>query len=117
MAVPKTRGAKRGRPRIAPGPPDGGAGAGSSAPTVVAIAPLLHGFAVQCQVETVALGLLLDAQADDDVDHLEDDEAGEHVPRNDDRDALDLVEDLARIALEQAGGAAVLLNREHAGQD
>src|SRR5215475_6693002 len=35
---------------------------------------LVHGLAVQLQVEAFALGLVGDAQADDDVDDLEDDQ-------------------------------------------
>src|SRR5580704_5413126 len=80
-------------------------------------APLLHGLAVQRDVETLALDVDGDAQANDEVDDLEDDQRDDGVISDDDGDALDLVEHLGGIALDEAGGSAVLLDREHAGED
>src|SRR5215510_5619857 len=72
--------------------------------------------AVQREIETLALHLIADAQADEDVDDLENDQRDDGVVDEDDDDAIDLVEELARISLEQAGGAAILFDREHAGE-
>src|SRR5262245_29165063 len=55
---------------------------------------LLHSLAVHGQVEAFALDLRIDTQADDDVDHLEDDQADDGVVDEDDHDALHLVEQL-----------------------
>src|SRR5215217_2938606 len=76
----------------------------------------LHCFAVQREVEALALDLFFDAQSDDDVDHLEDDQADDRAVDEHDHDALDLVDELSRVAFEQAGGSAILLDREHPGQ-
>src|SRR3984893_12185728 len=78
---------------------------------------LLHGLAVQRDVETFALDFGGDAQADDEVDDLEDDQRDDGVIDDDDDHALDLVEHLGRIALDEAGGSTILLDREHAGED
>src|SRR5512132_643546 len=76
----------------------------------------MDGLAMQREIETLALHLIADAQADEDVDDFEDDQRHDGVVDEHDDDAIDLVEELSRIALEQAGGAAVLLDREHAGE-
>src|SRR5271168_1463263 len=78
---------------------------------------LLHRLAVQRNVETLAFDVCGDAQTDGNVDDLEDDERDDDVINDDDGNALDLVEHLARIAFEQAGGPAILFDREHAGED
>src|SRR5258708_23257692 len=67
-------------------------------------------------METFALDLLADSQADEDVDDLEDDQRHDGVVDEDNHEAFDLVEQLHRIAFDQAGRAAVLLDREHAGE-
>src|SRR5262245_13499077 len=76
----------------------------------------VHGLAVQREIETFALHLVGDAQPDEDVDDLEDDQRDDGVVDEDDDDTVDLVEELYRIAFEQAGGAAIGLDREHAGE-
>src|SRR5262245_65795238 len=76
----------------------------------------VNGLAVQREIETLALHLIADAQSDEDVDDLEDDQRHDGVVDEDDDDALDLVDHLHRVAFDQAGGAAVLLDREHAGE-
>src|SRR5262244_2155303 len=78
--------------------------------------PSVNGLAVQREIETLALHLIADAQSDEDVDDLEDDQRHDGVVDEDDDDALDLVDHLHRVAFDQAGGAAVLLDREHAGE-
>src|SRR5579872_402195 len=78
---------------------------------------LLNDLAVQCEIETVALHLFADAQADDDVDDLQDDEGDHAVVDNHGYDAEDLVDDLSRIAFDQTSVTAVLIDGEHAGQD
>ena len=72
---------------------------------------------MQGEVEAVALDLFRDAQTDDRLDDREDDEGDDCVIHDDRDDADALVDDLAGVALEEAGGAAVLLDREHAGQE
>src|SRR5215831_10074110 len=76
----------------------------------------VNGLAVQREIETLALHLIADTQSDEDVDDLEDDQRHDGVVDEDDDDALDLVDYLHRVAFDQAGGAAVLLDREHAGE-
>src|SRR5262245_61664318 len=73
----------------------------------------VYGLAVQCEIETFALHLVAHAQPDEDVDDLEDDQRHDGVVDEDDHDAIDLVEELCRVAFDQAGGAAILLDREH----
>src|ERR1700730_11069070 len=72
---------------------------------------------VQINIETVALHLGGDAQADEEIDELEDDQRDDGIIDDDDDDAFDLVDQLPRIPLDQALGSAVLLNGKHAGQD
>jgi hypothetical protein len=62
---------------------------------------------VQREIETVALDVLADAQPDDQIDDLEDDQGHDHVVDKDRADADELIDDLAGIALDQAGGAAI----------
>src|SRR5262249_43897006 len=78
---------------------------------------LLNGLAVQREIETFALHLFRHAQADEDIDYLQDDERDDGAVDDDDGDAQDLIGDLAGIVLEEAGGAAILLDGKHAGQD
>src|SRR5208283_3674593 len=86
-----------------------------SAPTA-SLLRLLHGLAMQREIETVALYLFGDSQADDHVDDLEDDQRHDGIVEEHDADALELVENLAGIAFDQARGATVLVDREHAGE-
>src|ERR1043166_9724583 len=65
-------------------------------------APLLHGLTMEGEVEAFLLDVAGHAQADDDVDDLEDDQRHDHVVADHDGDAVDLVEHLARVAFEQA---------------
>src|SRR5262249_19183670 len=76
----------------------------------------VNDLAVQREIETLALHLIADAQPDEDVHDLEDDQRHDGVVDEDDDDALDLVDHLHRVAFDQAGRAAVLLDREHAGE-
>src|SRR5271169_1144474 len=76
----------------------------------------VNDFAVQGEVEAVALDLVRDAQADDRFDDGENDDGDDCVIDNDRHDTDALIDDLARVALDEAGGASVLLDREHAGQ-
>src|SRR6185369_8585056 len=73
----------------------------------------LDGLAVQREIETFAFHLFRHAQADENVDRLEDDERDDGAVDDDDCDALDLIDDLPGVAFEEAGGAAILLDREH----
>src|ERR1700755_2966975 len=101
------RGAKKGRPegrprssgrKLSPGGSQKAAGRRK----------LVNDFAVQGEVQTVALHLFRDAQPDSDVDNLQDDEGDDRVV-DDDRDhPLDLIDELSDIALQQAGVAAEL---------
>src|SRR5882672_11148572 len=77
---------------------------------------LLYDFAVQCEVETVALRVLCHAQADKHLDHAEDDQAGDGIIDEDDGDPDALIEELTDISLQNARRSAVLLDREHPGQ-
>src|SRR5580704_6827413 len=88
-----------------------------SAPTVISFSRLLNGLAVQREIETLLLDLGGHPQPDDHVDDLENDQRHDHVVDEDRADADRLVDDLHRIALEQSGGAAVLADREHAGEN
>src|SRR5208282_2027985 len=92
-------------------------GGQEAAPEVTTGGTLLNGFAVQRQIEAVALDLFLDAQAHDQIDRLEDDERDDGVIDQDDDDALRLVQHLEPIALDRARGAAVFLDGEDAGQE
>src|SRR3984957_2163678 len=76
----------------------------------------VNDFAVQGQVETVALHLFGNAQADRDVDDLQDDEGNDRVVDDDRGHPLELVDELPDVALQQAGVAAELVDRKHARQ-
>src|SRR5215468_3787525 len=78
--------------------------------------PSVNGLAVQREIETLTLHLIADAQSDEDVDDLEDDQRHDGVVDEDDDDALDLIDHLHGVAFDQARRAAVLLDREHAGE-
>src|ERR1700722_14524164 len=80
------------------------------------VATLVNDFAVKGEIEAVALDLVRDPQADDGFDDREDDDSDDCVINDDGNNADALVDDLVRVALHQAGGATVLLDREHAGQ-
>ena len=71
---------------------------------------------MQREIESFALHFVGDAQADDGVDDLEQDQRDNGVVYDYDKNALDLVHHLRRVAFDQAGGAAVLLDGEHAGE-
>src|SRR6266567_6228112 len=77
---------------------------------------LLYDFSVQREIETVALGILRNAQADEHLDHGEDDQAGDGIIDEDDGDADALIEELTDVSLQDARRSAVLLDREHPGQ-
>src|SRR5262249_2107360 len=77
----------------------------------------LHGLAMQSEVEALALDLLGDPQADEDVDDLEEDQRHDRVVDEHRADADRLIVELGHVALEHAGGAAVLLDGEHAGEE
>ena len=77
---------------------------------------LLYDFSVQREIETVALGILRNAQADEHLDHGEDDQAGDGIIDEDDGDADALIEELTDVSLQNARCSAVLLDREHPGQ-
>src|SRR5262249_5840383 len=104
---------KRRRPRYEPGPPDGGGGAGYPPQPR---SGLLDGFAVQREVEAFAFDLFADPQTDEEVHDLEQDQRNDGVidEHGDDADAL--VDELLDVAIERAGGSAVLLDREDAGE-
>src|SRR6202034_2490322 len=78
---------------------------------------LLHGLPVEGEIEPFTLDVLADAQPDDQIDDLEDDQRHDHVVDEHAADADDLVEHLAGIALDQSGGTAVGADSEHAGED
>src|SRR5277367_5539572 len=77
----------------------------------------VNDFAVQGEIEAVALDFVRDAEADDRLDDGEDDEGDDRVVNDDSDDADALVDDLAGVALQEAGGAAILLDRQHPGQE
>src|SRR5271166_5834740 len=85
-------------------------------PSVAGRRSSVNDFAVKGEVEAVALDVFRDAQADDRLDDGQDDDGDDRVIDDDRHDADALIDDLAGVALEEAGGAAVLLNRKHAGQ-
>src|SRR6185437_4577937 len=67
-------------------------------------------------VETFAFDVIRDPQADDRINDLEQDQRHDGVVNEHNHDAFELVENLARIAFDQAGGSAVFADREHAGK-
>src|SRR6266849_10625198 len=69
---------------------------------------LLHDLAVEGEIEAFAFHFVRHPQADEDVDRLEDDEGGDGVINDDRSDAVALVDQLLEVAVERAGGAAVL---------
>src|SRR5450830_714425 len=80
------------------------------------VRPLLHGLPMQREIETFAFHFGGHAQADNRVEDLEDDQRDDGVVHDNDDDAFDLVDHLRGVAFDQAGGAAVLLDGEHAGE-
>src|SRR5207247_3664006 len=113
-AIPDDYAQNRERPRGEPGPLDERGGAGIR-PYRIGYG-LLHHLAVEREVEPLALDLHGYAQPHDEVEHLEDDVGRHRVVDEDDQDAFDLVDHLGRVAFDQAGGAAVLLDGGHAGR-
>src|SRR5664280_3314413 len=71
---------------------------------------------MQREIETVAFHLFGDPQADDHVDDLEKDQRDDGIVDEHDADALELVEHLAGVALDQAGSAAIFVDGKHAGE-
>ena len=71
---------------------------------------------MQREIETVALRVLRHAQADKHLDHEEDDQAGDGIIDEDDRDADALIEELTNVSLQNTRLSAVLLDCEHPGQ-
>jgi hypothetical protein len=59
----------------------------------------LHHFAVKRYIEALGLDILRHPQADRVLDPLQDDHGHDRVVGNDQRDALDLIEELGRVAL------------------
>src|SRR6516164_9811820 len=80
------------------------------------VAALVNDFAVQGEIETVALDLLGDAQADGDVYDFQDYEGDDRIVNDDSRDPLELVDELPDVSFQQAGVAAEFVDCEHAGQ-
>src|SRR3984957_17006684 len=76
----------------------------------------VNDFAVQGEVETVALHLFGNAQADRDIDDLEDDEAHDRVVDDDRAHPLELVDELPDVAFQQARVAAEFVDRKYARQ-
>src|SRR5262249_43926232 len=104
----------RGAPVLLNRGPDGRDSAGY--PPLPLVLFLLHGLAVQREIETLAFHFAGHAEADDHVDDLTHDQRDPHVIDHTQADADGLIEHLARIALDQSGGAAVLTDREYAGK-
>src|ERR1700676_2161106 len=77
---------------------------------------LLYDFSMQREIEAVSLDVLRHAQADKHLDHGQDDQAGDGIIDEHDGDPDALVEELTNVALQNARGSAVLLDREHPGQ-
>ena len=77
---------------------------------------LLHDFSVQREVEPFPLDLLRHAEADEHLDHEKDDQADDGVINENSGHADALVEELSNVALQNACGSTVLLDREHPGQ-
>src|SRR5229473_52331 len=71
---------------------------------------------MQREVETVALRVLRHAEPDSHLDDEEDDQAGDGIIDEDDGDPDALIEELTHVALQNARRPAVLLDREHPGQ-
>src|SRR6266851_8831634 len=77
---------------------------------------LLYDFSMQREVEALALDILRHAQADEHLDHEEDDQADHGIIDEHRGDADALVEELSNVSLQHARGSAILLDREHPGQ-
>src|SRR6266852_6898175 len=77
---------------------------------------LLYYFSVQREVETVALDVPRHAQADKHLDHSEDNQAGDGIIDEHDGDPDALIKELTNVSLQNARRSAVLLDREHPGQ-
>src|SRR6267154_4339679 len=87
-------------------------GAGRATATVF----LLQCFAVLGHVETFDLALLGDPQRHHELNHLEQDDGGNPGPGRNRRNAVDLVKELPRIALDETGGLADRRYRKHPAQ-
>src|SRR5262249_30178360 len=77
---------------------------------------LVPALAVQADVEPHGLALGVHPKADERVDHLQDDVGDDREVDEGDGHAGDLDQQLADIALDQAGGTADRLQREDAGE-
>src|SRR6266849_7439358 len=77
---------------------------------------LLNHLAVQCEIEPFALGVLRYPKTDEHLDHEQDDQADDGIVDKDGRNADALIEELTDIALQDAGRSAILLDREHPGE-
>src|SRR5215467_10040907 len=66
----------------------------------------LHDLAVERNIQTFHLDVPGYSKPDRPVDQLEDDKGDDDVINEHDRHTVDLIEDLGRIALDQAAGAA-----------
>ena len=64
---------------------------------------LLHNLAMQGEIETVAFHLGADPEPDRHLDQEQDNRGDNDVVCNDDANADQLVDDLARVAFDQAG--------------
>jgi len=84
-----------------------------SAPTA---SVLLDSLAVQRKIETFAFHLVGDTHANDRVNDLENDQRDDGVVGDNDHDAFDLIDHLARVAFDKAGGAAILGDCKYAGE-
>src|ERR1044071_4643766 len=81
---------------------------------------LLDSFAMQREIEAVALRFFADAQPDREIDELEDDGGADAAEQHGHDDALDLDPDLHRIAVDETDRRVAALHghgREYAGQD
>src|SRR5205823_4798358 len=84
---------------LRPEPSDGRGGAGYP-PQPLSRRCLLHRLAMQGEIETFALHVLGDAQPDDRIENLEDDQRDDSIVDEHDGDAFDLVDHLAGVAFE-----------------
>ena len=67
---------------------------------------------MQREIETVALRVLRHAEADNQLDHEQDDQAGDGVISEDDGDPDALIEELTDVSLQYTRRSSVLLDCE-----
>src|SRR4051812_21380168 len=77
---------------------------------------LMYYFAMQREIETVALRVPRHAEADKHLDHEEDDQAGDGIIYEHGGAPDALIEELTNISSQNARRSAVLLDCEHSGQ-